>query len=284
MVQVWGLWWLVAMFDTYLKALALNRKFSSRPWYYVFFGPIWLQRIPLEPLLKVILPSFGILGELWLGHESWRTLIATDGKFVVDNINDWQHSAMYLAFVTSGVIDLVGFYSQVPESLELGFLSLSFLVQGILLVFHLKGPAIEVMVHLILVLQIFATFLSMLAEASHRSNIVVASLRPILTFLQGVWWIQTAFIMFTADPAYDPDYMGGTMMVPAVFVMHMLWICAASAILLLIMRKVYSAMYGRDVQFNSAAKRTGEYRQLDNSAVADVGLSSTSGMMMMGSK
>jgi hypothetical protein len=269
-VQVWGAWWLVALCDTYLTALALNRPFSSRPWYHAFFGPTWLRRIPLEPVLKVILPSIGILGELWLGHESWRRLIAPDGKFVVDNINDWQHSAMYLAFVISGVMDLIGFYSKLPTSVEHGFLSLAFLTQGILLVFHLKGPSIEVMVHLILVLQIFATFVAMLAEGSNRKSIVVAMLRPLLTILQGVWWIQTAFIMFTADPAYDPDYMGGTMMVPAVFVMHMLWLAAASVAVLLLMKRMYSSMFGREIQFVS---QKSDYRQLD-SLQADVELAS----------
>jgi hypothetical protein len=30
---------------------------------------------------------------------------------VVDNINEWQHSAMYAAFLLSGLVDLVGFYA-----------------------------------------------------------------------------------------------------------------------------------------------------------------------------
>lgn len=272
---IWGTWWLIALFDTYLTAMAMAThrssspsagQFSSKPWYRVFFGPLWLRRMPLEPLLKVFLPGMGILGELWLGHESWRTLIAPDGKFVVENINDWQHSAMYFAFCLSGIIDLVGFYSQLPDTTEHAFLSLAFLTQGILLVFHLKGPAIEVMVHLILVLQIFATFISMVLEGFNRSSIVIASLRPLLTLLQGIWWIQTAFIMFTADPAYDPDYMGGTMMVPAVFVMHILWLAALGAFVLLFMRRMYVSKYGREIEFVSSSHTTHhkEYRPVDS--------------------
>ncbi len=30
---------------------------------------------------------------------------------MVDNINEWQHSAMYAAFMLSGLVDLVGFYA-----------------------------------------------------------------------------------------------------------------------------------------------------------------------------
>ena len=34
---------------------------------------------------------------------------------MVDNINEWQHSAMYAAFMLSGCVDLVGFYA--PQKL-----------------------------------------------------------------------------------------------------------------------------------------------------------------------
>lgn len=289
---------MVAAFDSYLTALAHSRRFTSRPWYFLFFGPVWLRRIPLEPILKMVLPFFGALGELWLGHESWRRLIAEDGKFVVDNINDWQHSTMYLAFIISGFMDLVGFYSYLPVDGELGFLCLAFLSQGLLLVFHLKGPTIEILVHLILVLQVFATVVAILAEGCHKKNIIFASLRPILTLLQGIWWIQVAFIMFTADPAYDPDYMGGSMMVPAVFVFHLLWVSAAAMIcafsdflarysllffshlnshilyciaVLLLMRSVYSRAYGREISFVSRQPRID---MDDTSGAIDLELSS----------
>jgi hypothetical protein len=205
-----------------------------------------------------------------LGHPSWRTLIAPDGKFVVDNINDWQHSAMYLAFVLSGLVDLFGYYMPhgAPKGTSLGFVGLAFLVQGVLLVFHLKGPSIEVMVHLILVLVIFATFISCVFEGFNRGSVVASSLRPLLTLLQGVWWVQTAFIMFVSDPAYDPEYMGGTMMVPAVFVLHMMWISVFGVVLLAVMRALYSKQYAREIDLSSTTSmgngvngmKNGEYR------------------------
>ena len=46
-----------------------------------------------------------------LVHGCCRTLHGPDGRFIVDNINEWQHSAMYLAFLISGMVDLVGFYA-----------------------------------------------------------------------------------------------------------------------------------------------------------------------------
>lgn len=43
------------------------------------------------------------------------------GAFEQGNIQDWQHSAMYAAFVISGAVDLIGFYTSsalLPQGIE----------------------------------------------------------------------------------------------------------------------------------------------------------------------
>ena len=37
-----------------------------------------------------------------------RRLYAADGRFEVGNLQDWQHSAMYAAFLLSGIVDMLG--------------------------------------------------------------------------------------------------------------------------------------------------------------------------------
>lgn len=150
---VWGSWWALSLFHSFIRSRMQRRPFRSRAWFALPLGPAWLQQAPLEPALKVLLPSIGALGELWLGHESWRSLYASDGKFFVDNLNDWQHSLMYLCFILSGGVDLLGHYAGLPAAMEHTFLGLAFLGELLLLAFHLKGPAIEVELHLILALQ-----------------------------------------------------------------------------------------------------------------------------------
>lgn len=71
-------------------------------------------------------------------------LYLDNGIFNSDNLNDWQHSCMYLAFMISGVVDLLGHRRRLPAGTEQCFLALAFLVEGILLGFHLKGPDFEV--------------------------------------------------------------------------------------------------------------------------------------------
>lgn len=211
-LQIWGTWWAVATFWRYLSCAALRRGFQSRPWHTVPWGPRAVQTLPLEPIIKMVLPAFGILGELWLGHEQYMALYVSDGKFNVGNINDWQHSMMYFAFIASGAIDLLGHYAGLPDALEKAFLSLAFLVEGTLLVFHLKGPAIEFRVHLLLCLQIFATVVAIAAEGVMPTSFVAASARPMLTIAQGAWWIQTAYIMYRGEALGGPPCVEGVLM------------------------------------------------------------------------
>ena len=37
-----------------------------------------------------------------------------NGKFNPDNINNWQHAAMYFAFMISGIVDLCALYGGLP--------------------------------------------------------------------------------------------------------------------------------------------------------------------------
>ncbi len=58
-----------------------------------------------------------------------------------------------------------------------------------------------------------------------------------------------AYMMFMSYPAYDPDEMGGAMMTPVIFVVHILWVALASISTFLVMRFVYSRVLGRDIGF-----------------------------------
>ncbi|KAL4445297.1 hypothetical protein ABPG77_011122 [Micractinium sp. CCAP 211/92] len=249
---VWGFWWTVATFATYVQCLAARRGFQTRAWRLLPWGPPRLRSLPLEPVIKILLPACGILGEIWLGHESWRNLYASDGKFYTDNLNDWQHSTMYLSFMASGVVDLLGHYVGAPRGAELAFLALSFMSEGLLLVFHLKGPRVEILVHLILVLQVFSTVVAIFVELGAPSSILAASARPWLTMLQGAWWIQTAYIMYKSAPQWDPDYMGSGMMVPVPFVLWSLGIAFFMFCLLLAFKAVAERRLGRPLSFGSS--------------------------------
>ncbi|CAK0738288.1 hypothetical protein CVIRNUC_001021 [Coccomyxa viridis] len=205
-----------------------------RPWYSL----TWKGRgLPVEPILMVLLTSVGINAELWAGHVSWRWLYAEDGRFEVDNIQDWQHSAMYMAFLLSGVVDLMAYKlpeGVLPEGIEHGFLGTAFLVEGMLFAFHLKGSSLDMSLHMLLVLLVFAAALACYAEMgvaspSKSAGALLPTLRAMLVMLQGIWFIQIAEILYTGKIAWDPGYHGSTMLVPVVFVA---WLMAVTGLTL----------------------------------------------------
>jgi Family of unknown function (DUF716) len=73
---------------------------------------------------------------------------------------------------------------------------LAFLVEGLLLVFHLKGSPLEILLHKILVITIFITVLVMFLEIVYPRSVLLAVARSQLVLLQGVWWLQMARMMY----------------------------------------------------------------------------------------
>ena len=99
-------------------------------------------------------------------------------------MNNWQHAAMYFAYMISGFVDIAGFYTELPPDTEQvhlrrrlytcllmsaraclhaaaagrnymlnalqAALGIAFVTEGLLLGFHLKGAPIEILVHNIL--------------------------------------------------------------------------------------------------------------------------------------
>ena len=47
-----------------------------------------------------------------------RHLYEPDGRFTDHHIQDWQHSAMYLAFMLAGYVDLMSYYTALPAGLD----------------------------------------------------------------------------------------------------------------------------------------------------------------------
>ena len=47
-----------------------------------------------------------------------RHLYESDGRFTEHHIQDWQHSAMYLAFLLAGFVDLMSHYTALPVGLD----------------------------------------------------------------------------------------------------------------------------------------------------------------------
>lgn len=73
---------------------------------------------------------------------------------------------------------------------------MAYVIEGLLFSFHLRGDLLDVEIHTLLVITIFLTAVVMFAEIQHNSNVLLSALRPILVIMQGVWFVQAAFILF----------------------------------------------------------------------------------------
>ena len=51
-------------------------------------------------------------------YAQYRHLYESDGHFTEHHIQDWQHSAMYLAFMLAGIIDMMAHYTQLPSGID----------------------------------------------------------------------------------------------------------------------------------------------------------------------
>ncbi len=136
-------------------------------------------------------------------------------------MNNWQHAAMYFAYMISGFVDIVGFYTELPPDSEQvmlisdhllnkytlksaecparapqAALGLAFVTEGLLLGFHLKGAPIEVLVHKILVITIAGSAAVMFAEICCKGSVLLTLARALLVLLQGIWFIQIGYILF----------------------------------------------------------------------------------------
>ena len=73
---------------------------------------------------------------------------------------------------------------------------MAFVIEGLLFSFHLRGDLLDVEIHTLLVITIFLTAVVIFAEIQHKSNVLLSALRANLVIMQGVWFIQAAYILF----------------------------------------------------------------------------------------
>ncbi len=80
-----------------------------------------------------------------------------------------------------------------------GFLGISLLIEGLLFGFHLKGTALDMRLHLILVMIVFLSSSICFLEIKHPQNFALSTVRAQLVMLQGAWFYQIAAILFKGE-------------------------------------------------------------------------------------
>ena len=167
--------------------------------------PITWTRIPIEPLMKILLPMLGIIVETFFDDthdEEKRHLVFSvyslkDSNGVLNDIGKLHHITMYGGFVLSGIVDLLSICVKFPKQTSMLFLTLAFGVEALLFCLHTLGrDTLNIEVHFLLLLSILSCVVFTFLRNFYATNIIVNLGVGNSILLQGVWFIQAGYFLF----------------------------------------------------------------------------------------
>jgi len=234
----WGTWWMIAITLNYNRSNLARKTYHSKTCFplHCKWGFQGIEK--LEARLKAILPAIGMFAEVYFHPKDiyFRSLFGPDGNIASENVNNWQHFTMYLFFSLSGLLDLFGEKLSLPPTFNQSFLALSFWIEAVLFLFHLKMQfGLMSTIHFLLVMAIIGCAIGCTWESIHPTSINASSLRAIATVLQGTWFYQTANVLYGTNK-WSLDVMANDMILSVVWCWHLAACCLLMGVFFLVTR------------------------------------------------
>lgn len=105
--MVLALWWTVQMLQRYFRCKRFGTEYVAS----VAHKSQALPRVPIEPIFKMAVCTFGIVGEIIQGHYN--------DEFAPKN---WHHATMFVFFGFSGLVDMLVHYGfRFPKNVDYSF-------------------------------------------------------------------------------------------------------------------------------------------------------------------
>ena len=187
-------------FFEYKRDIGLSRK----SWLPLPCSPF--SRVPIEPIIKIVLPFIGILAETFLQvvkdhngnpHIIGRIYHIYQSSGYLSQLDKLQHITMYSAFLVSGIVDILTIFIKFPHQTSALFLALAFLTEGILFYFHAGGrDSVNIQIHFIVTLVIGVCVLFAFLRTMYATNLFINLGLGFSIFLQGSWFIQAAYFLY----------------------------------------------------------------------------------------
>lgn len=239
---VYGLIWIILSLWLELKGSHSSTKTiikdrSLQPSYI----PLPLFRcLPIEPICKILFPLISIITEVLLTNPSSQdgrnhiifkpwSMYTPDGTQFAE-LNKLEHITMCMAFIISGVIDILVMiprFSKNSKMVKISrlFFSLVFLVQCFLWYSHSHGQlSLYTASHKLTICITLVTFIVTLLRVFHPLSFIINACIGITIAIQGTWLIQIGVILF--GPSYwDRHYSNNIQFVYCCFVWHILFNC-----------------------------------------------------------
>lgn len=265
---IWGLWWMLMSFWIYfhepqrrvhlhtsrsessldLGAL-LNKNVSGDSLAYKSWIPQPVRsQIPLEPLMKILLPALGIFVETFLdikpddsGHNRLRVFTyqvhfdAACGEFL--HLNRLYHISLYLAFVVSGIVDLLSQFLELPRLTSQLFLCFAFYCQTVLFSYHVHGRFLfNVAVHQLLTIIVIATAVFATLRMLDPRNLLFNAGIAGGMIIQGTNLIQAGSLIY-GDTKWNPVSHNNPKFIAVVTTWHVLGTGLFMIAVFVVMRK-----------------------------------------------
>uniref|UniRef100_A0A1X7VTU2 Transmembrane protein 45B n=2 Tax=Amphimedon queenslandica TaxID=400682 RepID=A0A1X7VTU2_AMPQE len=208
------------------REMELNRKsYIPQP---------FCRNIPMEPIIKVLLPLVGMLLELFIiekeGKAQFKPILGSDSMRI-------HHVTMYCGFFLSGLIDLITLFVKVPRNTTKLFLTLAFAIEGLLFWFHRDenddSPILSA-AHLLLFLPIMICALFSGLRMLSTVNLMINAGLSYGILLQGSWFIQVGVVLHRAN-VWDFASYNQVMLLVSIFSWHSMSIFCFLFVLFIIM-------------------------------------------------
>lgn len=196
-------------------------------------------RIPVEPIIKVVLPFIGILVEAFLdyfhGKLGFFVYHITQSGGRLNDMAKFHHIIMYGSFLVSGIVDIISLVVKLPRQASQIFFSLAFWVEWMLFYSHSdSNNSLNVSFHFLLNLTILLCVIITALRIFYFSHFLINVGVAFSIMLQGTWFIQVGMSLYppngtNALKISDPHR--ATMYVYAIFTVHVLLLALSFLVL-----------------------------------------------------
>ena len=208
-------------------------------------------KVPLEPLLKIILPGLGIFAEGFLNVKHGKLLFQMyevnffDECGFFSGMGRLHHITLYLGFLVSGIVDLLSLYCNLPKSTSQLFLSLAVYNQVLLFYYHIHGRNLfNITIHKLLAMCIVVTAVFVTLRMLNPRNLLINTGIAAGMILQGTHLIQAGSLIYGAAK-FHPTSHSNEKFIVAVTTWHILGVNVFMIGVYLIVRALFTRMVPR---------------------------------------
>ena len=210
------------------------------------------SRVPLEPIMKIVLPALGVFVEGFLQLNKLGNL-----QIKMYEVTFWKncgffsvvsrlfHLTLYLGFLVSGIVDLLSLYCKLPKRTSQLFLSIAFYNQFLLFYFHIHGRnMLNSTIHKLLIIFIVITAIFVTLRMLNPRNLLINAGVAAGMILQGTHLIQAGSLIY-GTRKYNPISHSNEKFMTAVTIWHILGVNLFMIGVYLITRAVFTRMASR---------------------------------------